>query len=136
MAGQWDTWLAAQRAAGKGGVVLPVAASRGRKLVLPIVIPGDRTADTLAGRVRASPDATGSPLATFAIGTPSYDAEADKTTFEASLAAGTGANSTGSLPADSDGDGREEFPVEFDLTPAGGDLELLFAAVLPVTGRI
>ena len=133
MKSRWEAWLRELARSGKGGVTLD-AASRGRKYVLTINLPGDYTAATLAGRVRSSPDAPGDPLATFAIGTPSL--AAGVTSFECTLAAGTGAGSTGILPADSDADGREEFPVEFELTPSGGDLELLFGAVLPLTGKI
>lgn len=133
MASQWDAWLREHARSGKGGITL-AEASRGRKYTLNINFDDDRTGATIAGRVRSSPDAV-STLATFSVSS-AYDSGADVTTFTCTLAAGSGANSTGVLPADSDADGLEYFPVEFEMTPEVGDMELLFGALLPVSGRI
>lgn len=134
MATQFDVWLREQARTEKGGVVL-AAASRGRKYTLPINLPASYQGATLAGRVRAAPDATGDPLATFAVSSPVV--AAGVATFTCTLAEGSGADSTGALPADGDLDGVEYFPVEFELTPDGEDeAELLFAGLLPVSGSI
>jgi hypothetical protein len=133
MAGRWDTWLRELASAMKGGIRLP-AASRGRLYELAINLPGDFTGATMRAEVHSAPDAA-PVLATFAVTGPVV--AAGVSTFTFTLAAGTGANSTGVLPGDDDIDGVEEFPVDFLLNPAGADPEeLLFGAVLPLTGRV
>lgn len=132
MAGQFDTWLREQSLAGKGGVRLQ-AASRARLYVLGVSLPGDWTGATLRGEVHAAPDSP-TVLAEFQISGPVVDA--GRSLFTVSLGAGTGTDTTGALPADGDLDGVEEFPVDFLLTPSGGAEELLFSAVLPLTGRV
>lgn len=129
----FDTWLRQLTAAGKGGFALP-AATRGRKWAFALRLEYNFTGATIRGQVRAAPDAAGAPLVTLVVSGPVY--AAPYTTFTISLAAGSGANSTGILPADSDFDGLVELPLDVLLTPAGGDEELLFGALLPVLGRV
>lgn len=129
MASQWSTWLQYHAAAGKGGVTL-AAASRDRIHKLIFNLTGDWTGATLRGQLRASPDAPGSPLAEYAISGPVV--AGGVTTFTCRLEP---ADFVG-IPADSDLDGVEELPFDFLLTPSGGEEELFFAGVLPVTGRI
>lgn len=131
----FETWLAELARAQKGGVRLP-AARRGSAWSQTIVIAGDRSTATFRGAVKAQPDAADPPLAAFTVSTPAYDAGTDKTTVAISLVAGTGAGSTGILPADGDGDGVEDFPFDVLMTPSGGTEELLLGGVLPVAGRI
>lgn len=131
MTGQWDAWLRELKRARKGGVRLH--ASRGRKHELVINLPGDWTGATLRGEVRASPDA-GSVLATYSVTGPVVGS--GRSVFTCSLAAGTGSDSTGVLPPDSDMDGVAEFPVDLLLTPLGGTEELLLGFELSLIGRI
>lgn len=131
----FDTWLAALAAGMKGGnsVSLPLA-TRGLKWEHDIEIAGNWTGAALEGSVSSAPDAA-SPLATITVGALAYDAGDDVTTWTVSLAAGTGANSTGVLPTDGDGDGVEYLPCAFYMTPSGGSKELLFGAAFPLTGK-
>lgn len=133
MSSQWDAWKATLAAQQKGPLDL-VPATRGQFYRQPISFsPGDFTTATLTGSVRSSPDST-TPLATFTIGTPTF---ADgKTTWIVSLAEGSGANSTGALPVDGDGNGVESFPYDFLLKFSGGKAERLFGGLLPVSGHI
>jgi hypothetical protein len=132
----FEAWLTQLRLAGKGGAKLR-GATRGRKYRLELRLDGDFTGAVLRSQIRASPDAA-PVLAQFAVTGPTVVTVGPVTTssFVAVLAAGSGANSTGILPADSGGDGYIELPVDFLLTPSGGDEELLFGAVLPLIGRI
>lgn len=132
MASQWDTWLRALAAAGKGGIRLE-GASRGRAFTLLVHLAGSWTGATMRGDVRIRPDAAAA-LSVFTVTGPVV--ANGYSTFTCTLAAGTGANSTGVLPADTDLDGVEEFPFDLLLTPSGGTEELLLGGVLPVTGRI
>lgn len=135
MAGLWDDWLSTLRTAQKGPVTIATegfpAATRGLAWATTVEIAGDWTDATLEGSIRESPDAV-TELATFAVSAPSV---ADGyTTFTASLASGSGANSTGVLPSDSDLNGVVELPMMFRLTPAGGDEDTLFGGLFTVLG--
>jgi hypothetical protein len=135
----FDDWLRALAAAGKGGASVTdaemPAATRGLAWSLPIVLPGDWTGAVMVGAIRSTPDAT-TALATFTMTGPTYDAGAGTSTWTAALAAGTGANSTEALPADTDGDGITELPASFLITPSGGAQELLFGAKFTVLGKV
>lgn len=139
MATEFDDWLRALAATGKGGASLSLAdipaATRGEYWQLLIVLPGDFSAAAIDGAIRATPDAA-TTLATLAFGSLTYDGGAGETTVTGSLAAGTGANSTGSLPADVDGDGIVELPLSIYLTPSGGTRELLFGAKFTLLGKV
>ncbi len=132
MAGEFDSWLRALSAAGKGPA--PLAATRGRRFSDDIWLPGDWTGATVAGQVRAAPDASGSPLVTFTCPAPVVADGWSK--FTLSLASGTGANSTGALPADGDGSGLASFPYDLTITPSGGVPELLLGGPFNLIGRI
>lgn len=133
---QFDTWLQTLAAGGKGGSAISLRlATRGLKWEESIEISGNWSTATLEGSISASPDAT-SPLATVFVGSPVYDAGDDVTTWAVSLLSGTGSNTTGSLPSDTDGDGVEYLPAAFYLTPSGGAKELLFGAAFPLTGKV
>ena len=129
----FDPWLLALAAGSKGGFVME-SASRTRRYVFGINAAADFTGATIRAQVRSAPDAAGSPLATFAVTGPVV--AAGISTFTLELVAGSGANSTGILPADSTGDGVIYLPVDVLLTPLGGSEELLFGAALPLLGRI
>lgn len=136
MTTQFDTWLQTLAAGGKGGSAISLKlATRGLKWEEDIELAGNWSTATLEGSISAAPDAP-SPLATVSVASPVYDATDDVTTWVVSLAAGTGSNSTGVLPSDTDGDGIEYLPVAFYLTPSGGSKELLFGAAYPLTGKV
>jgi hypothetical protein len=106
---------------------------RGLAVSHTFTYPGDVTDATLEGSVKASPDAT-SELAVFTIGTPEF---ADGvTTWTISLAAGSGSNSTGALPADTDGNGVEAFVYDLLLTLSGGTAERIAGGLFNVSGFV
>lgn len=131
----FDTWLRELAAAGKGGSALTTLdippATRGDAWSMPVQIEGDYSAETLTATIRSAPDA-GSALATVTISAASYDSGTGFTSWTASLASGTGSNSTGSLPADTDGSGEEKFPIAFNLTPFG----LIFGGAFTLLGKV
>lgn len=135
----FDPWLQQLAAAGKGGIALAAdeipTATRGLAFSYPIVLEGDWTGATIAAVIRSSPDAA-SALATLTVSSASYDSVSGFTTWTASLASGTGANSTGSLPADTDGGGVEAFPISFLMTPSGGAEFLLFGGAFILLGKV
>lgn len=136
MSTTFDTWLQTLAAGGKGGSAISLKiATRGLAWEDSIEISGDWSGATLEGSISAAPDAA-SALATVTIGSASYDSDADVTVWAVSLASGTGSNSTGILPSDTDGDGVEYLPIAFYLTPSGGSKELLFGAAFPLTGKV
>lgn len=139
MATEFDDWLRQLAAAGKGGSALSAkdipAAIRGNAWSLILVLPGDFSAATISGTLRASPDAS-TALATLSFTALTYDAGTNKTTTTGSLAAGTGANSTGILPADADGNGVLELPLAIYLTPSGGTNELLLGGKFTLLGKV
>lgn len=131
----FDTWLAALAAGNKAASGFLPLATRGLKWETDIEYDGNWTGAVLEGSISAAPDAP-SPLATVTVGALVYDADDDVTTWPVSLAAGGGANSTGILPSDTDGDGVEYLPIAFFLTPDGGSKDLLFGAAFPLTGKV
>lgn len=132
MAWRWDDWLRELAAAGKSAGKL-ACATRGLAWTEIVEIEGDWTGSTAECTVRASPDAP-TALATLTVTGPTPSG--DYTVFEISLAAGTGAGSTGILPADDDETGEESFPIMFRLTPLGGVQETLWGGRLPVVGFV
>jgi len=132
MNADFPEWLELLATAKKGPLQMPVAV-RGQEYSHHIRVEGDFTGDTLTGQVRASPDAD-SPLVSFSIGTPDFDA--GFTTWTVSLAQGSGANSTGVLPVDGTGTGVQYFPYDFLLQISGSNPERLIGGLLPVSGHI
>lgn len=135
----FDDWLQQLAAAGKGGASLAgdeiPTATRGEAFSYPILLPGDWTGATISAAIRAAPDAS-SILATLSVSSASYNAVTGYTTWTATLASGTGTDSTGSLPADNDGSGVEVFPISFFFTPSGGTRTLLFGAPFVLLGKV
>lgn len=135
----FDDWLQQLAAAGKGGALLsPIdlpPATRGLAWSLPIALAGDWSTAALAGAIRSAPDAV-TALATLTIAGGTFDIGSGYTTWTASLTSGTGANSTGALPADTDGNGVETFPISFLITPSGGSQSLLFGGAFSLVGKV
>ena len=125
MATQYDTWL---QTLGSLRADMPMTV-RGLAISHTVTYPGNVTSATLAGSVKASPDAT-YELAVFTVGTAVF---ADGvTTWPISL---TGSQ-TGALPADDDGDGREDFIYDFLLTLSGGTAQRVFGGLFSVSGFV
>jgi hypothetical protein len=139
MSTRFDTWLQELAAAEKGGaeitsrIIRP--AVRGDAWQALIELPGDWSSATITGAIRSEPDATGT-LAAFTVSSGTYSSGTDTTTFTASLASGSGSNSTGSLSADDEGDGVVKLPAAFTITPSGGNAELLFGFAFVVLGKV
>ena len=125
MATQYDTWL---QTLGTLRADMPMTV-RGLAISHTVTYPGNVTTATLEGAVKASPDSA-TELATFTIGTPSF--ASGVTTWTISL----NGTQTGALPADSDGDGREDFIYDFLLTLSGGSPQRLFGGLFPVSGFV
>jgi hypothetical protein len=102
---------------------------RGLAVSHTLTYPGNVTAATLAGSVKASPDAP-TELAVFTIGTPTF---ADGvTTWAISL---TGAQ-TLALPADTDGDGVTTLIYDLLLTLPGGTAHRIAGGLFTVSGFV
>jgi hypothetical protein len=113
---KWSDWLAAERAARRGGVILDQAAiTRGQAYALALPLPGNLTGATFtAGLFADEGDET--PLASFTASLGAYDAAAGTTLLTLSLP-GSATGST--LPADADGNGVAEVVFKMDVTIAG-----------------
>lgn len=131
---QFPEWLASLKRQRKGPVYLEPA-TRGQYWEATISFPGDVRDAELSGQIRAAPDA-GAVLAAFNVSSAAYFPGVDRTAWAVSLAAGSGANSTGALPVDSQGDGSIMLPVEFVLQLGGGQRERLFGGVFEVSGCV
>lgn len=106
-----------------------------RKLAVShtLTYPGDVTAATLTGSVKAAPDSA-TELAVFTVSSPAFADGATRWTF--SLPAGTGSNSTGALPADAVGEGTITLIYDLLLTLPGGTAERIAGGLFPVSGFV
>lgn len=138
MATTFDTWLDELRAKEKFVPINDVPlAVRGEAWTWDLVLEGNWAGGTMEATVRSAPDSA-SVMATIAVGSESYDADANLTTFPLSLASGSGTSpdSTGLLSPDADGDGVERFPMMVFLTPDDGTRELLFGTAITLAGKV
>lgn len=106
-------------------------AFRAIKWEQPVEIEGNYTGAALEGSVSLAPNST--PLAVFSFTGPVV--AGGFSTWTASLAAGTGANSTGKLwtdAGDGDGNGLIELAMMLRLTPSGGSQDVLLGGVFTV----
>jgi hypothetical protein len=126
---QWTDWLGQLAAAGKGPVPISDVV-RGRDWLWGVNLDADFTGASLAGDVRAAPDASGDPLATFTVSGPVVTDGVSRFTISLDAAA------TAALPADGDGNGVEAWPYMLFLTPAGGAAELLIGGALTLMGNV
>jgi hypothetical protein len=130
MAGQWDTWLAALKAAGKGGEVYhQLTIDRGLPYSKELAFGADMSGDAFDATLKASPDAA-TELATFTITVGAYADGVTPVTLELTDL------ETDALPADGDLDGVEEFVFDILRTPLGGVQERLLAGMIPVAGMV
>jgi hypothetical protein len=123
----FDEWLAALRLANKGPIVLKAATRALAWTDTDFSLVGDWSGAAIEGGIAVTPGAA--EIATFTVSALVYDSVADKTSWSLSLASGTGANSTGALPADEDGDGVTYLPFALRLTPSGGAKDLMVGGV-------
>lgn len=122
---QWDEWLAALKAAGRGGAHLPqLTIDRGLAYSKVIAFAADLSGDTITAALRASPDAA-SVLVDFTVAVGAYTGGTTEVTLSLTSA------QTAALPADSDLDGVEEFP--FDLLRNGARL---LAGTIKIAGKV
>ena len=128
----FDDWLRALAAGGKGPISL-TGAMRGLAWSAPVELAGDWTGAVLTGAMRSMPDAA-SVLADFTVSGPVV--AGGTSTWTIGLAAGSGAGSTGALPADGDGDGVVYLPFTLILTPSGLDAELLLGGTFTLIGEV
>lgn len=128
---QWSEWLAAERAAGRSGIVLsqaPIVRGQAYELALPI--PGDHTGASFAAALYVGPQLGLAPVAEFTESLGAFDPDAGTTTLTLSLPAS--ATDT-ELPPDSDFDGLSEVVFKLDYTPpASSTAQRAMGLVIPV----
>jgi hypothetical protein len=129
MANKFPEWL---KTLGQLRADLPPCV-RGLAVSHTLTYPGNVTTATLAGSVKAAPDAT-AELAVFNISTPVF--ANGVTTWTFGLAGGSGANSTGALPADGDFDGEAVFVYDLLLTLSGGNAQRIAGGLFRVSGFV
>lgn len=129
---QWSAWLAAEKAAGRGGDIYPEAIVRGLAFSMLLPIPLDVSADGFKASLRLSPDAPGAALADFTVALGSFADGVTPITLSLTAAQTGGA----ALAGDGDGDGLAEMVFELLHIPAGGAAQRANAMVLLVSGRV
>lgn len=129
----FEPWLHQLAVAQKGGITFP-AATRGRRWLQSITLPGDWSGCTVTAEVRLYPDAPGAPLATCFVNGP-YLVDGT-TTFQLRLDGGDAPNSTGALPADIEQEGVVQVAIDVLLQREGDEPELLMGGALPLLGRV
>lgn len=126
----WKEWLAAERAAGRGGAVLwQPSIVRGQPYTLILPIPGDHTDATFAAAVFVGVAEDLAPLAEFETDIGAFDEEAGVTPVTLTLA---GEDTGDDLPPDDDFNGLAEVVFKLDYTPAGGTASRALGLVIPV----
>lgn len=129
MAGPWDTWLAALKAAGKGGVNLPqLTIDRGLPYSKILSFDADLSGDTITASLRASPDAADPVLVSFTVAVGAYTNGATEVTISLTKVQ---TSNTSILPVDSDADGEER--LVFDMLR--NDARLI-AGTIPIAGKV
>jgi hypothetical protein len=127
---QWTEWLAAERAAGRSGLVLneaPITRGQAYELVLPI--PGDLTGASFAASLHASPGGAALAGVSFDVDLGDFDAESGTTTLTLTLAS---TETDSELPPDSDFNGLSEVIFKLDFTPSGGTASRAMGLVIPI----
>jgi len=128
---QYSEWLASL---GNLRADLP-ACTRRLPVEHTLTYQGDVRTATLIGSIKAAPDSE-TELAVFSVSAPNYNAGAGVTIWNFSLAGGTGPNSTGALPADTDGDGVTTLIYDLILTLPGGYPQRIAGGLFPVSGFV
>lgn len=135
MSTTFDAWLRECTAAQKGGAGFTWYATRGTAFSWILRREGSWAGTTMRAILRSQPDAAVS-LAEFtesAANLVTIDGAA-WTEFTFTLAAGPGANSTASLPADGDADGLVQLALLIWETPAGGSEDFFAGGTFVVMG--
>lgn len=128
MATTFDEWLRALARAGKGPATL--YCDRGVAFVCMLAVGADLTGASLRGEVRASPNSTGTALATFAVS--AFSLAGGQTSFTISLTKAV----VNALPAPSDGSGVADLVFDLLWTPSGGVEQRLFGGIFKVIGQV
>lgn len=123
-------WLAANRAAGKGGVCLPqLQIVRGVEFEEAINILGDYSADEFDASLSMEPDPEGGPLVNFSLTVGSFAGGATPILLQLT------AEQTADLPEDADTDGVVWLAFDM-LRTRGGVTRRFLAGVVPVSGKV
>lgn len=129
MQSKWSEWLAAERAAGRGGRILSeLPITRGKAWRFVLALPGDVDGTFDAG-IYAEVDAALTSLVTVIASLAEYDVASQTTTLTITIAA----NATDTeLPPDSDLNGLAEVVFKLDWTPPGGTADRALGLVIPI----
>lgn len=130
---QWASWLAAEKAAGRGGIVWPFSIVPGVAFNIEWPIPADVSGDSFSGGVALSPDPAGGTLEDFSVTVGSFSGGVTLVTFTLS-ASQTG--DAGDLPGVSTDSGTAEVLADFYHTPAAGAKQRIAVLSIPISGPI
>ena len=132
--GNWKSWLAQLARDGLGGESAELhEIARGSPYGYALTLAGDYSSGTFVSSLRLGPDAAGATLADFGVSVGAYTA--GTTTIEFTLtSAQTGPS--GSLPADTDGDGLVWLVYDILYTPVGSSAYRIMGGEIPVSGKV
>lgn len=130
MQNEWSAWLAAEKAAGRGGIAWPEPIVRGLPFEMALNIPFDVSTADFAASLRLSPDAAGAALADFTVDVGDFADGVTPVTFALTD------TQTNGLPADANGDGLVALAMDALYLPAVGNPRRSFALALLVSGRV
>ncbi len=129
MKSEFREWLAAERAAGRGGAVLHEAPiTRGKPWAFALSLPGNVTGTFTCG-LFGGVDASLSSLVPVTEDLGVYDPVTETTLLTLSLAASA---TDSELPPDSDFNGLAEVVLKLDWTPVGGTADRALGLVIPI----
>lgn len=127
---QWKTWLAAEKAAGRGGAIWPDPIVRGLPFRFTLAIPADVSADAFKLQLCAAPDADGDPLASFTVTVGDFADGITPVTFDLP------ASAVDALPPDTGGEGLVGLVGDILHLPADGIPARAAAFVFPISGKV
>ena len=133
---QFPAWLSLAAQDGRGGLsAAPPTIVRGSPASFRLDLNahptfGDWTGGTFSAVIKASPDASGSALATWVISVGTPAGGVTPVTF--TLAG----DAQGSIPADTDGDGVTEMFMQIDFTPTAGSATAILQTRVLFVGAI
>lgn len=127
---QWNEWLAAERAAQRGGFVWREPIVRGLPFRFILSTPADVSGDAFKLSLRAAPDAAGAVLASFTVTVGDFEDGKTLVTFDLSEAAVDG------LPSGSAATGLAELVGDILHIPASGIPARMAAFVFLISGKV
>jgi hypothetical protein len=129
MAGPWDTWLAALKAAGKGGENYPqLTIDRGLPYSKILSFGVNMQGDAITASLRASPDAADPVLVSFSVSVGTFTNGSTEVTISLTKVQ---TSDPAILPVDSDADGEER--LVFDMLRND---KRLIAGTIPIAGKV